>query len=54
MVVILCPCFALHFWEMVIVDGVIDLEVSNPTKTSGDDAVEDGMGTSIAYFTKGK
>lgn len=34
-------------------DGVIDLEVSNPTKTGGDDAVEDGMGTSIALVQEG-
>ena len=34
-IVVLCPYFSLHFWEMARVDGVIHLEVSNPTITSG-------------------
>lgn len=34
-VVVLCPYFSLHFWETPRVDGVIHLEVSNPTITSG-------------------
>lgn len=45
--------FALRFWEMTKVDGVIGLEVFKMTRPSEGDAVEDGVGTPIALVRRG-